>query len=79
MSAPRLQWVGGDVTKAAPGCLLRWKAHKSDAWEYGYWRGTEHRMLTFSDSPVGPVTRWAVLGHPFMQVQIVTRDTEAAS
>lgn len=57
----RLTWqTGAQGARAVPGALLRWREVKRGRWQYGYYRGIdEHRALTFSNTPDGPIVRWS--------------------
>lgn len=60
-SAVTLRWISGsDGGKAEKGALLRWRESSRGRWVYAYYRGTEGRSLTFSDTAQGPITRWRV-------------------
>ena len=45
-------------TSFGPGSFVRFKELKSHRWEYAIYRGTEDRAYQFSDTPLGPITRW---------------------
>lgn len=55
------KWV--DVTNLGqifiPGAFLRWKGHKSEAWEYGITAaGSRSGELRLKNTIDGPVVRW---------------------
>lgn len=68
----KLAWVSGaDGARATPGALLRWRDVKRGPWQYGYYRGVEHGMLTFSLTADGPITLWSRYLGPGSQMAVV--------
>lgn len=62
-------------TSFGPGSLVRFKDRKSYNWTYGIYRGVEKHegravAYEFSDTPLGPITRWLMYWPKFMETAV---------
>lgn len=62
-------------TSFGPGSFVRFKSVKSHRWEYGIYRGLrkhEGRSVAyeFSETPLGPITRWLGYWPEFMECAV---------
>lgn len=62
-------------TSFGPGSMTRFKSLKSHRWEYAIYRGVEKVdgravAYTFSDYPLGPITRWLGYWPEFIECAI---------
>lgn len=70
----KLVWVSGrEGGRATVGALLRWREVRRGPWKYGYYRGPEGSMLTFSLTSDGPITEWRVNVGFDAQVAVIVR------
>lgn len=65
------------VTSFGVGAFVRFKSKKSHPWTYGIYRGVEKNdqgrpwAYTFSQTPLGPVTRWLAYWPDFIEAATV--------
>lgn len=65
-------------TSFGPGSFVRFKSVSSHRWEYGIYRGTSQHngrvvAYEFSETPLGPVTRWLHYWPEFMECAVTER------
>lgn len=66
-----------EKTSFGEGSLVRFKHRKSYNWEYGIYRGVEKHegrafAYTFSDYPLGPITRWMMIWPDFIECAVTS-------
>lgn len=74
MSRSKLAWKSGaDGATVQVGDLVRWRHFSRGPLQYGFYRGVQDRILTFSDDAQGPVTLWMAYLPPFSQKAVIER------
>lgn len=68
--------VAFEATSFGPGSLVRFRQRKSHRWEHAIYRGVEERdgrpfAYTFSETPLGPITRWMLVWPEHIEAAVV--------
>lgn len=71
-----LDWMPGSLApdEALVGALMRWREVPRGRFQYGYYRGKQDGIHTFSLTPTGPINIWRVWAP--VQVAVVRRSPD---